>query len=130
MSLAMIDRRRHERFALPPMCNEVRVQRIRSGRMELLTGSAYDVSEGGLRIELDDRLEPGEHVNATLVLPGTGDDAHPREVYLACDVKWVNPEDDDPAMPRMALGIVRFLDETSRARLLTFLGARPALRAA
>lgn len=130
MSLAMIDRRRHERFALHAACNEVRVQRIREGRMELLTGSAYDVSEGGLRIELDDRLEPGEHVNVTLQLPGTGSAAHPREVSLACEVKWVNPDDDDPAMPRMALGIVRFLDEASRARLFTFLGTRPALRAA
>ena len=118
---AQLNRRRFERFALSPMYTEVKVQRINDGRMAELAGYAYDISEGGLRVELDQRLQTGEHVNVTLSFPGAadGDDA----VQLACEAVWVNDELDDPIMPRMALRIMKYLGDSSHSRLLQFIGS-------
>jgi len=116
-----IERRQFDRFALQPMYTRVTVQRISSGRMEEHEGYAYDISEGGLRIELDERLDRGEHVNIAIELPGGG--ADPTIIRAACCVVWVNDEVDDPAMPRMALRIEKYFDAASRTRLIRFLGS-------
>ncbi len=112
------------------MYTEVIVQRIAAGRMAELTGHAYDISEGGLRVELDGRLEIGEHVNLTLILPGYSDHDLDGVIHLGCETVWLNDEIDDPIMPRTALRIVKYLSDDSRDRLLRFLGSRLAGRAA
>ena len=115
-----IDRRQFDRFALQPMYTRVVVQRVAGGRMEEYEGYAYDISEGGMRIELDERLERGERVNVTLELPGG---CEPLPIRSACRVAWVNDEMDDPAMPRMALRVIKYFDQESRGRLIRLLGS-------
>lgn len=124
---AAIDRRQFDRFALQPMYTRVLVQRIVDGRMEEHEGFAYDVSEGGIRVELDERLDRGEHVNVTLELPGSSGHL---TIQAACQVVWVTDEIDDPAMPRLALRIIKYFDAESRAGFVRFLGSGYAHRVA
>jgi len=127
---APVDRRRFERFTLQPMLTTVIVRRVREGRMQELRGHAYDISEGGLRIELDERLDVGEPVNVEVSLPGANPFDNCRTILAACEVVWVNDELDDPAAPRMALRIVHFHGDGSRERLLRYFGTRALPRAA
>lgn len=83
-----------------------------------MEGHAYDISEGGARIELDEPLPEGEPLQVRFTFPGetTGISAH-------ADVVWVNPEDDDPGPRRMALRFTDFVTEADHHRLLRFLGS-------
>ncbi|MGI9013852.1 MAG: PilZ domain-containing protein [Phycisphaerales bacterium] len=128
MPAATLNRRQFERFSVAPMYTEVKVQRIDDGRMSELSGYAYDLSEGGLRIELEDRLDIGEHVNVSLRLPGEAE--NDPQIHLACEMVWINDEDDDPVMPRMALRVLRYLSDDSRRRLIGYLSRGAAGRAA
>ncbi len=55
-----IDRRGYERFTLMPMYTSVQAKRLVDDATEDITGHAYDISEAGARIELDEALEPGD----------------------------------------------------------------------
>ncbi len=113
-----LDRRVHARFHLDAMYTQVTIQRVVEYRIETLEGHAYDVSESGVRIELDKPLELGERVALHLGLPGED-----LAVFASARVIWVNPEDDDPGPRRMALEICEFISQDDRDRLLRFLGS-------
>ena len=119
------NRREFDRFSLPPMYTRVVVRRGSGMRVEELTGHAYDLSEGGLRIELDEPLEPGEHVSLHLGLPGEDVD-----VFASGRVVWVGDADDDPGPRRAALQFVKFSTRDDRRRLVRFLGSGMFDRAA
>ena len=113
-----IDRRQHARHALQAMYTSVEAIRSVQADGESLLGHIYDVSEGGVRIELDDPLPPGEPLQVKLRLPG-----ETRGVAAHADVVWVNPEDDDPGPRRMALRFTDFISDDDRDRLRRFLAA-------
>lgn len=77
-------------------------------------GHAYDVSEGGLQIELDHPIAPGTPVAVELTLHGTQweDDSEPgmglsgRSIFLFGNVVWLDDEEAGPA--RIAIAITRF----------------------
>ena len=92
------NRRQFERFALPAMYTAVEAIRTSQPDAQPLTGHAYDVSEGGARVELDEALSKGETVHLRLNLP-----AQVAEIEANASVVWVNAEDDDPGPRRMAL---------------------------
>lgn len=95
------ERRRHPRIKLRPMYTSVAVA-PQSSPDDELSGHAYDICEGGVRIELDQALETGTSARVRLALPGVHD-----EIRVAADVVWINDPHDDPGPRRMAL---RFSD--------------------
>lgn len=119
------ERRLHERFTLAPMYTDVTVQRVENLSLDRFEGHAYDISESGVRIELDVALEIGQGVALHLSLPGQD-----TPMFVAADVVWVNDELDDPGPRRMALRFTDFIVETERARLLAYLGNAITKRAA
>ena len=119
------ERRLHERFTLAPMYTDVTVQRVENLSIDRFEGHAYDISESGVRIELDVALEIGQGVALHLSLPG-----QENPMFVAADVVWVNDELDDPGPRRMALRFTDFIVETERARLLAYLGNVITKRAA
>lgn len=110
-----VNRRRHERFRLQPMYADVRAAR---GGDAPLDGHAYDISESGVRIELDVPLDPGDHVDVELKLPGNATD-----VRASAAVVWVGDPEDDPGPRRMALQFESFATTADRNRLFAYLGS-------
>jgi hypothetical protein len=107
-------RRSCRRLRVPPMYTSVTA---RGPAGSDLHGHVYDISEHGLRIELDQALAPGERVALTLDLPG-----EPEPVSASASVIWVNDAQDDPGPRRMALRFTGFARRADRARLIDFLG--------
>ncbi len=105
-------RREHKRIRVQPMYTAVTA--CPSGRDNdlRLEGHVYDISKGGVRIELDEPLDPGEVVALQLVLPGA-----PSVVEASASVVWVHDEHDDPGPRRMALRFTGFPNTADRDRL-------------
>jgi c-di-GMP-binding flagellar brake protein YcgR len=82
-----------------------------------LQGHVYDISASGVRIELDEALQPGECVVLDLDLPGAA-----TSVHASASVVWVNDPHDDPGPRRMALRFTSFSDGADRDRLIDYLG--------
>ena len=125
MRAQSIDRRRHDRFELVPMYTSVTVQSVANLQMRTRVGHAYDLSESGVRLELDEALEEGERVTVHLGLPG-----EQWSITATAEVIWVNAEIDDPGPRRMALSFIAYSSPGDRARLMRFLGSGMAPRAA
>ncbi len=128
MRQVLTERRQHERFTLPVMYSPVLVTRIRDGAMHSCEGHAYDISAGGLRLELDESLEKGEIVNVELTLPVHLSD-EPGTLHFLGRTAWTNDRDDDPGPVRSAIEIVRFYDD-GREKLVRMLGSGHLSRAA
>jgi hypothetical protein len=110
---AATERRRHPRFSLPGMYTPVAVRLIDEGRFRW-AGHAYDISEGGMRFELDRALEPGTCIVARIALPGGDEDDS--VVFAFGTIVWLEDE-DDPAPYRMAAVFTRFAREGDRELL-------------
>ncbi len=95
------DRRQHVRYELPPMYTRLMLRPL--DREDFIwDGHAYDVSEGGVRFELDEGVEPGTAVAIRLDLPAALGD-HRGDLYSVfayANVVWL--EDDEPGPVRMA----------------------------
>jgi hypothetical protein len=118
-----IDRRRHLRFTVPPMYSPVVVRR--GAAWPALHGHAYDVSEGGVRFEVDEPLELGETISFQIDLPAGGG-----TVTGGGRVVRVNDELDDPGPRRAAIQIESFLCSDDRSRLIACIGPGTFNRAA
>lgn len=110
-----VNRRAHERRVVPPMYTPVTARRESPEGAQQFAGHVYDISEGGIRIELDEPLNLGERVAMRIELPGGSSDVH-----AAANVMWVNDADDDPGPRRMALRFTDFLSVADRARLARY----------
>lgn len=121
------DRRVHDRYSLSPMYTSIAARSARDGGADGgdLIGHIYDISRGGMRIELDEALEPGADLAVDLSLPGAVSAVHAR----AC-VVWVGDPADDPGPRRMALRFTGFADPQDEARLAAYLESGAARRAA
>ncbi len=121
------DRRAHDRFCLSPMYTSIAARSARDGGASAgdLVGHIYDISRGGMRIELDEALEPGADLAVDLSLPGAVSAVHAR-----ASVVWVGDAADDPGPRRMALRFTGFADPQDEARLTTYLASGGARRAA
>jgi hypothetical protein len=113
------DVREYERFQLEPMYTGVTVQRVEGMALRAIEGHAYDVSEAGIRIELDEPLEVNERVAVTISLAGSA-----ACIAASARVVWVHDAEDDPAARRMALEFTQFRSPDDHARLLGHLGTR------
>lgn len=114
------DRRRHPRFLLPSMYTAVALRPLDRDKYQW-EGHAYDISEGGMRFEIDQPIAPGTPVAARIQLPGAGTlrIAERRPVYVLGNVVWLEEDDiDQPGPVRMALVFTRFLQPGDKERLL------------
>ncbi len=105
-------RREHKRIRVQPMYTAVTACPSDRDNDLRLEGHVYDISKGGVRIELDEALDPGEMVALQLVLPGA-----PSVVEASASVVWVHDEYDDPGPRRMALQFTGFPNNHDRDRL-------------
>ena len=119
-----LNRRKHQRYRLPPMYSTVTVQCQPSAEHAELLGHVYDISEGGARIELDEPMNVGQSLEFKLALPGA-----PREVNAVGKVVWVNDAEDDPGPRRMAVEFTDFASALDQAALRQCLSAS-SMRAA
>ncbi|MHC4127598.1 MAG: PilZ domain-containing protein [Planctomycetota bacterium] len=109
-------RRDSRRYRLPAMYTAVTARRGQAASSQL-HGHVYDISATGVRIELDEALQPGECVVLDMDLPGAR-----TSVNASASVVWVNDPHDDPGPRRMALQFTSFSDGADRDRLIDYLG--------
>ena len=119
------ERRQHQRFKLPALYTNVMIEPRLDSTSPQLCGHAYDISQSGVRIELDEPLEIGQSVQIHLELPGGNKDVH-----AAASVVWVNEAEDDPGPRRMALRFAQFQTPADKVHLLGYLEAGLHRRAA
>lgn len=124
----VVNRRRHERFGVRPMYAAISV-RLRSDPGVDHAGHAYDVSEGGVRFELDAPIPAGTPVDLAVDLPGpvSGGD---RTVHASGNVVWVSMDPDEPGPVRMAAAFTAFASRRDRDLLLGHLSSGRYARAA
>lgn len=124
-----LNRRRFERFALPPMYTAVIVKPV-DGEGAGLVGHAYDISEAGIRFELDQPLPAGTQVVIAIELPVGAAPRPERIVSVIANVIWVSEDPDEPGPARMAAAFTRFARASDRERLLGALSSGRFARAA
>lgn len=119
----MNNRRRFERFAVDPMYAPVRVRMLDDEKFTL-DGHTYDVSEGGIQLELDRGVDPGTAIAVEISLPA-GSPGPGRAVFALGNVVWNS--DDEPGPARIAIAFTRFARAGDRERLLAAIS--PAFKA-
>jgi len=113
------ERRRHQRYVLPSMYTGVDVRPMDSDSFDW-KGHAYDISEGGMRFELDQPIEPGTQIAVRIQLPGAEflRLTERRPVYAFANVVWIEEDDLDQGGPvRMACVFSRFVMPGDKERL-------------
>jgi len=100
------DRRQHTRYELPVMYTRVMVRPMDSDEF-IWEGHAYDISEGGLRFELDRGIEPGTPVAIRIDLASSITERRhqQRSVFALANVVWI--EEDDESGPRRMAAVFR-----------------------
>lgn len=131
-TLRLTNRRRFERFSFEPAYTEIRVRTMDEDTFSRL-GHIHDLSEGGVRFELDEPIDPGTPVAVEIRMPGLGDGFHDlgpgRAVYAAGTIVWAN-EDDFPGPIRLAMTFRRFARAGDRERMMRRLLTTGTRRAA
>jgi len=115
-----IDRRRHPRFAVTPSYTPARMRLMHEETFRH-AGHVYDMSEGGLRFEMDTPIDPGTPVALEIMLPDMPgmlhtNDGPGRAVFVIGNVIWCDTDEPGPA--QMAMAITRFARSGDRERLV------------
>ncbi|MCC6659465.1 MAG: PilZ domain-containing protein [Phycisphaerales bacterium] len=124
-----VNRRGHERFAMHPMYTPVRVRLAPDSAVDL-EGHAYDISEGGVRFELDEAIAPGTPLTMRIAVPAGSGNLAPQAVCVRANVVWLDNDPDEPGPVRMAAVFTRFDNPADRGRLLAQLSRGGFARAA
>jgi hypothetical protein len=130
-----IDRRRFERFLVEPSYTSVGLRTLDREVFDW-SGHAFDLSEGGIRFEMDRGFDPGTPVAMRIDLPRcvpgmefTADRGPGRAVFVTGNIVWA--DDQEPGPVQMALAITRFCRAGDRDRLVKlFMRGGRSLRAA
>lgn len=119
-----VDRRQFARFVVEPMYTPVAVRMQTDGGDAPFDfeGHAYDISEGGMRFELDHPVEPGTRIAIRIFLPGTCERDEGRSVLVEGRVVWLE-DADQPSPLRMAAVFTHFARAGDRDRLLRHFGS-------
>ena len=104
--------RRAPRLKLPAMYTLVRVRPV-GERAYPWTGYIYDVSQHGMRFELDEALEPGTRVDVRAVLPG----GRPVTFRATGRVVRLHDDADDPGPIRMGMAFEAFDEDADAVQL-------------
>ena len=117
-----IDRRMFPRFVVEAMYTPVAARVEVEGGEDApfdLEGHAYDISEGGMRFELDRRVEPGTCMAIRIFMPGLGERDEGRSVLVFANVVWAEDAEEGGCPPyRMAAAFARFVRAGDRDRLI------------
>lgn len=118
MSNRITERRQFPRFVLEPMYTPV-AARLLDSEVFSIEGHAYDVSEGGIRFELDQAIPPGTKIAMQITLPciGANDIGPGRTVLVFANVVWLEDEDEAPPY-KMAAVFTHFVRACDRERLI------------
>lgn len=114
------DRRAFPRYVLPSMYTTIAVRPLDSDEFTW-EGHAYDISQGGMRFEVDHPIPAGTEVAIRIELPGASSlrVADRKPVYVFANVVWIEEEDADGAGPvRMACVFKRFVQPGDMDRLM------------
>ena len=111
-----VDARQARRLKLPPMYTFVRV-RLHGHERYCWTGHIYDVSQSGMRFELDEPLEPGTVVDVRALLPG----AHHVVINASGQIVRLHDEAGEPGPVRMGLSFDRFDAGEDEQRLCDYM---------
>lgn len=112
------DRRKFCRFEVKAPYSPLRVRTLDHEAFNI-EGNAYDVSEGGIRFELDRALPPGTPLEMEITLPEmhkTIGLAGAGAVHVFASVVWLEDE-EDPAPYKMAATFTRFARPADAALL-------------
>jgi hypothetical protein len=115
-SQAPSDARQAPRLKLPAMYTLVRVKPIGDERYRW-TGYIYDISETGMRLELDAALELGTHVELRAMLPGS----QTATVRAQGTVVRFHDDRHEPGPVRMGVVFEKFPHYSDRKRLSEYL---------
>jgi hypothetical protein len=114
-----IERRAFERFATAPMYTTISARTLDELNFTR-HGHAYDISEGGVRFELDAGIDPGTAVAVQISLPAAameaGDIGPGRAIFVIGNVVWC--DDGEPGPCKLAVAFTRFARTGDRERLL------------
>jgi hypothetical protein len=115
-STPLEENRSQPRLALAPMYTFVRVRP--EGRQRFCwTGHIYDISETGMRFEVDRPIEPGTRLDIQATLPGA-----PRiDVHATGHVVRLHDDANDPGPIRMGMVFETFSRQADRLRLSDYL---------
>lgn len=124
------DRRQADRIQLPAPYTAVAVQPMvaEPDHAAELEGHLYDLSQSGVRLELDEELPIGTVVALRLILPGR----QPVAIRAVGEVVRCH-EDEDAGPIRMGVHFDRFMTKVDQKKLLDYLsdhGCRINLSAA
>ena len=126
------NRRIFDRYKLRPMYTPIAVRLLDETNFGK-EGHGYDISEGGVRFELDSPIAPGTAVAIRIMLPqsGQGDVGPGRAVFAFANIVWLQEEDLEEKGPvRMAAVFSRFARTGDRERLLRSLATGAYAKAA
>ena len=114
----MVDRRTYPRFQLEPMYTPLAMSMGDEEKFEN-EGHAYDISEGGVRFEAENPVQPGTRVTIRITLPNLNehDLETNRTVLVSANVIWLEDE-DEPGPYKMAAVFTHFARAGDRERLL------------
>lgn len=113
-----VEGRDQPRLKLPAMYTYVRARR-RGDQRYRWTGHVYDISESGMRLELDEPIEFGTEVEVRAMLPG-------REhivVEASGRIVRFHDEIEEPGPVRMGMMFDTFTRHLDRQRLTHYLDA-------
>ena len=110
-------RREFPRLALAAMYSAVEITIDTEDGPQVLDGHAYDVSAGGVRIELDEPVAAGTPVHVRLDLPGVNN-----SIRVRGDIVRLNDDPEDPLALRMGVAFRFFESLRDACDLRRFLG--------
>ena len=119
------NRRAAARLKLQPMYTHIVATRSQEAGCAGMHGHVYDISNSGLRMELDEPLPTGEIIDLQIDLPGLQ-----QAISATGDIVWVHSSEDDPGPTRMALKFKQFGSAADQLRLRRFLEHGSGLLAA
>ncbi len=125
-----VNRRRHERFSLPPMYSALTVKVVGGSKsIPLLDGHCYDISESGVQFELDNALPDGTALELSIELPATLADRESRgPVRVLGNIIW--RDESEPGPVRMAVAFSKFFRADDKDRLFRQITSGRLARAA
>jgi len=115
-STGPIESRDHTRLTLPAMYTLIRVRPTGKARY-CWTGHIYDISESGMRFELDAPLAPDTYIDVRAMLPGN----QHTTVSLSGHIVRLHDDADERGPVRMGMTFDRFAHAADRQRLIGYL---------
>jgi len=127
-SQSQINRRSYERFAVKPGYTSASIRIDPNEIAYGLEGYVYDLSEGGIRFDLDTPIESGRTISMRINLPGIVGEPDERAVFVTGEVVWCDVDETGDA--KMAMSISKFDRDGDKQRLIRAISCSGYQRAA